>query len=147
MRVYIPASVADLDFCSSGRWEPTVGFAVTERLLEISSYDDPDELAEQARDAAAIDSVVEFGSELRVVIVVDYPRADVTPVPDAHPAAVALTGRVHPDAIACAFVDDLAAYNDAKQALAGGPDALERLEDHDLLWYDASELTAVPRPQ
>lgn len=146
MRVYIPATFDDLDSCVSGRWGPTMGFAVTERLLDISSFDDPDELAEQARDAAAIDSVVEAGSPLRVVIVADYPRTDVTPVPDAHPAVVSLTGHVPKDAVACAFADDMAAYDDAKQALAGGTEALERLEDHDLLWYDVSELDQIPRP-
>ncbi|WP_062213006.1 DUF6912 family protein [Demequina oxidasica] len=146
MRVYIPATLGDLDSCTSGKWEPDMGFAVTERLMEISSFDEDEELAEQARDAAAIESVVEFGSQLRVVIVADYSRGDVSAVPDAHPAAVALTGRVPADAVACAFVDDLAAFEDAKQALAGGPDALERLEDHDLLWYDVTELASIPRP-
>lgn len=123
-----------------------MGFAVTERLLEISSCEDTDEVAEQARDAAAIDSVVEAGSPLRIVIVADYPRTDVTPVPDAHPAVVSLVGHVPTDAVACAFVDDAAAAGDAKQALAGGVEALERLEDHDLLWYDVSELGQIPRP-
>jgi len=122
-----------------------MGFAVTERLLDISSYDDPDELAEQARDAAALDSVVEAGSHLRLVIVADFPRSDVTPVPDAHPAVVALVGRVPADAIVCVFVDDIAALDDARQALAGGAEALERLEDHDLLWYAATELDQIPR--
>lgn len=146
MRVYIPATIDDLDSCANGKWEPTIGFAVTERLMAISAYDEDEEMAEQARDAAAAESVVEFGSPLRVVIAADYSRADVTEVPDAHPAAVALAGRVPGDAIACAFVDELAAYEDARQALAGGPDALERLEDHDLLWYDVSELGTIPRP-
>jgi len=146
MRVYIAATVAQLDSCTSGHWAPASGYAVTERLREISASDDGDELAEQARDVAALESVVESGSPLRVVIVVDYPRADVTPLPDVHPAAVALEGRVLAGDVACAFVDDLAAYEDAKQALAGGPDALERLEEHDLLWYDVSELGRVPRP-
>lgn len=146
MRVYIPATFDDLDACATGQWEPIFGYAVTARLMEISSMDDEDEMAEQARDAAAAESVVELGSNLRIVIVADFSRADVSPVPDAHPAAVALTGRVPADAIACAFVDELAAFEDARQALAGGEDALERLEDHDLLWYDASELAEVPRP-
>lgn len=146
MRVYIPATINDLDSCTNGKWAPEMGFAVTERLLAISSFDDVEEIAEQARDAAAAESVVELGAQLRVVIVADYSRADVTEVPDAHPAAVALSGRVPADAVACAFVDELAAREDAKRVLAGGTDALERLEDRDLLWYDVSELTAVPRP-
>ncbi|WP_430868552.1 DUF6912 family protein [Demequina aurantiaca] len=145
MRVYIPATIDDLDSCGSGKWEPTMGFAVTERLMEISSFDDADEMAEQARDAAALESVVEFGATLRVVIVADYTRSDVTPVPDAHPAAVVLTGRVPADAIACAFVDEPSAADAASQARAGLEGSLERLEDHDLLWYDFTEFAAVPR--
>lgn len=146
MRVYIPSTIQDLDHCTSGKWEPSVGFAVTERMLQISSLDDEEEIAEQARDAAAAESVIELGSPLRVVVVADYPRADVSEVPDAHPAAVALTGRVPAASIACVFVDDLAAYDDAKEALAGGTDALDRLEEHDLLWYDVTELAQIPRP-
>jgi len=146
MRVYIPATIDDLTSCTTGKWEPAMGFAVTERLMEISSHEDEEGMAEQARDAAAIESVVELGAALRVVIVADYSRADITAVPDAHPAAVALTGRVPADAIACAFVDEPAALDDAREALAGGAEALERLEDHDLLWYDVSELGQIPRP-
>jgi hypothetical protein len=48
--------------------------------------------------------------------------------------------------VACVFVDELAVLEDARQALAGGEDALTRLENHDLLWYDASEINEVPRP-
>lgn len=144
MRVFVPGTVADLAHYSSGHWEPERGYAVTERLMEISAFDDPDELAEQARDAAAEDSIVELGSRLRVVVVVDYPRADVTAVPDAHPAAVTVTGTVPPGGIACIFLDEEGAESDAKAAAAGDEDALERLEDRELLWYDATELGRLP---
>jgi hypothetical protein len=144
MRIFVPGSVADLGHYSSGHWEPERGYAVTERLLDISAYDDPDELAEQARDAAAEDSIVVLGSRLRLVIAVDVSRADVAPVPDAHPAAVTLTGRVMPDAIACIFLDEPEAADDARAAAAGDEDALERLEERDLLWFDVSEFDRLP---
>jgi hypothetical protein len=144
MRVFVPGSVAELSHYTSGHWEPDRGYAVTERLMEISAFDDPDELAEQARDAAAEDSIVVVGSRLRLVIAVDYSRADVGPVPDAHPAAVTLTGRVMADAIACAFVDEADAAEDARAAAGGDEAALERLEERDLLWYDVTELGEVP---
>ena len=124
----------------SGHWEPERGYAVTERLMEISAFDDPDELAEQARDAAAEDSIVVLGSRLRLVVAIDMSRADVAPVPDAHPAAVTIAGRVMADSIACFFLDEPDAEADARAAAGGNEKALERLEERDLLWYDVSEL-------
>jgi hypothetical protein len=144
MRVFVPGSIDELRHYSSGHWEPERGYAVTERLLEISAYDDPDELAEQARDAAAEDSIVVLGSRLRLVGAIDLSRADVAPVPDAHPAAVTVAGRVMPDAIACFFLDEAEAAADARAAAGGDEDALERLEERDLLWYDVSELDQLP---
>lgn len=143
MRVYIPGNVADLQSYLSGTWEPSQGYAVTPLLLQISAYDDQEELAEQARDAAATDSVIDHKSPRRLVVVVDYPRADVTPTPEDHPAAVALEGRVMLDTVACAFVDEAAAIPHAKKAAKGDLDALANLEEHQLLWFDATELDQI----
>lgn len=143
MRVYIPGTVAALAEYSSGTWEPVRGYGVTPRLLEISAYDDPEEMAEQARDAAAIDSVLELHSPRRVVMVVDYPRADVTPAPEEHPAAVHLTGRVMTDTIACAFVDEPEAEPFATRAADGDDEAFDALAEHELLWFDVSELDSI----
>lgn len=144
MRVFVPGSIGDIKHYSSGHWEPDRGYAVTERLMEISAFDDPDELAEQARDAAAEDSIVVLGSRLRLVVAIDVSRADVAAVPDAHPAAVTVTGRVMPDSIACIFLDEPGAADDARAAAGGDEEALERLEERDLLWYDVSELDRLP---
>lgn len=143
MRVYIPGNVADMEGYLSGNWEPKRGYGVTPLLLQISAYDDQEELAEQARDAAATDSVIEFRSPRRLVVAVDYPRADVTPVPEEHPAAVALEGRVMLDSIACAFVDEPEASTHAKKAAKGDADALALLEEHELLWFDVTELDQI----
>lgn len=140
MRVYIPGTVADLPHCSTGLWEPEVAFAVTAQLLDIVASDDPDEVAEIARDLAATSSVIEHGSPLRVVVVADLTRAEVEAAPAAHPAAVTVAGRIPAEAIACAFVDEPSAAQDVAAAVAGDEDALERLESRDLLWYDASEI-------
>ena len=146
MRVYIPGTVADLPLYGSGSWEPSEGFGVTPRLLEISAHDDQELLAEQARDAAATASVAEFGSALRLVVVVDYPRADVTPAPDEHPAAVHMVGRVMADAIACVFVDEPEAAADARDAAAGDLEALGRLDERTMLWFDTSEMDLIEAP-
>jgi hypothetical protein len=143
MRVYIPGNVAELEHYTSGSWEPTRGYGVTPMLLEISSQLDPEELAEQARDAAAFDSVAELKSLRRLVVVVDYPRSDTKPIPNGHPAAVEVTGRVVLEAIACVFVDEPETVADAKKAIKGDEAALERLEEHELLWYGNTELDLI----
>ncbi len=143
MRVYIPATPADLASCLGGAWEPTSGFAVTPRLLEVSSLEDSDLLDEQARDAAALASVAEFGATRRVVIVADCDRSQVILAPQRHPAAVELSGRVSRDEIACAFVDEDEAADDAAAAAKGDATALDRLYERDLLWYDAGEFEGL----
>ena len=144
MRVYIPAHVDQLSSVVSGRWEPAVGFAATELLLGIVDSDDPDEVSEIARDAAALASVVDSGSPLRLVIVADLVRSEVELAPDLHPAAVRLTEHVPAAAIACAFMDEAAAAEDARAAVNGDEQALDRLEEHELLWYDATEIAHLP---
>lgn len=140
MRVYVPIAAKDIGQCLSGGWEPESGYALTPTLLDIAASDDDELLAEQVRDAAAADAVLELGSARRAVVVVDYPRADVEPVVGEHPAAVTLTGRVRADAVACAFVDEQEAEDDGRAAAAGDAEALARLEERDLLWYDVSEI-------
>ncbi|WP_296666178.1 hypothetical protein [Demequina sp.] len=144
MRVYLPSTVTDLPRCTDGHWEPPVGYAVTERLLQIAASDDADELAELARSVAASASVIEHGSALRVVVVAELTRAELDADPDLHPAAVRLSERVPASAIACAFVDEPGAAEDVRAAVAGDDDALARLDERDLLWYDATELGHVP---
>jgi len=143
--VYVPIAVDDLGVVMSGRWEPSNGYAVTQRLLDIIALDDEDEVAEEVRGAAAADAVLELRSQRRAVVVVDYPRQDVTPVPGGHPAAVTLVGRVDPSTVACAFVDEDEAVVDARDAVSGDADALERLEQRDLLWYGPGEIDALSR--
>ncbi|WP_062078108.1 DUF6912 family protein [Demequina globuliformis] len=146
MRVYIPASFDDLDACLRGDFTAERAYAVTPRLLEISSLEDEEELAEQVRDEAAYASILAVGSPARVVIVADQVRADVREIAGDHPAAVSIGGRVATEDIVCAFVDEVDAVDDAAAAVAGDDDAAEVLAERDLLWWDVSEFPAIPRP-
>lgn len=141
MRVYIPGTVAELALQTSGRWEPEHGFAVTEALTESAADLDEDELTELAIDFAAEASALEHGSGLRVVIAADFSRADVAPDPEAGPAAVRMTGRLAPGAIACIFMDEDDAAADVAAAQGGDDEALERLAGRSLLWFELGELT------
>jgi hypothetical protein len=143
VRAYIPATLSTLASCLDGTWAPTEGYAVTERLMEVSSHEDSDLLDEQARDAAALASVTDLHAPRRVVIVADLSRSQVHPAPHRHPAAVDLGDAVPADAVVCAFVDEPEAAVDAKVAAAGDAGALDRLYERDLLWYDVGEFARV----
>lgn len=143
MRVYIPAVMADLAECTSGKWRPPMGYAATPLMLDALGDVDPEELDEQLRDAAAYDSVVELKSDRRVVIVADVARSEAQPIDGGHPADVSLTSVIPADAIACAFVDEPAAIMDGEPAAAGDKAALGRLEALDLLWFGPTELAYV----
>jgi len=47
------------------------------------------------------------------------------------------------DELACAFVDEDAAAEDAAAAAQGDAAALDRLYERDLLWYDAGEFEGL----
>lgn len=143
MRVYVPVRLGEIDQCLSGSWEPQSGYAITPMLLDIAASDDDEVLAEQVRDVAAADAVLDLGAARRAVVVVEYPRADVEPVAGEHPAAVTMAGRVRADAVVCAFVDEPEAKDDGEAAARGDVDALARLEERELLWYDVSEIPAL----
>ncbi len=64
---------------------------------------------------------------------------------DEIPSAVRLTTPVAWTAVVCAHVDEPAATADVTEALTGDDEAVERLDDRDLLWYDATELATIPR--
>ena len=143
MRVYVPIDIETIGQSVSGDWEPVRGYALTPTLLDISAVDDDEVLTEQVRDVAAADAVLDLGAARRAVVVVEYPRADVEPVQGEHPAAVTLVGRVRADAVVCAFVDEPEAAADGRAAATGDAEALARLEERDLLWYDASEIDTL----
>ena len=78
---------------------------------------------------------------------VDVADAAVVTVSDDDdvPSAVELTRAVPQSDVICAHVDEPAAAADVALAAGGDEAAAERLDERDLLWYDASEIGSVPR--
>ncbi len=151
VRIYLPATLLDVDAATT---EPTVSarraHAVTTALREMFPEEDDEGLEYAAQLAAADDSLELVGStdgapRLRVVLSADVDAAAVTVLDDEIPSAVQVTAPVPWSAVVCAHVDEPAAAADVVEALTGDEDAVERLDERDLLWYDATELGAVPR--
>ena len=144
MRIYVPATFAELD--QRHGLAPRLVHAVTPGL-RAALPDEDEEGLEYAAQLLAADDCLERLADVvaaprrRVVITVDVPEAVVDAVDDAHaPSVVRLTTTVGWDDVACAHVDEADAEADVVAALGGDDDAMERLAERDLLWYDASEL-------
>lgn len=151
MRIYLPASLDELD-PASGPLTARRAHAVTPALREMFSDEDDEGLEYAAQLAAADDSLALLGErpdapQLRCVVSVDVADAAVVMVLDADdvPSAVELTRAVPQADVICAHVDEPAAATDVALAAGGDEDAAGRLDERDLLWYDASELGDVPR--
>ena len=144
MRIYVPATFAELD--QRHGLAPRLVHAVTPGLRAALPDEDEEGLEYAAQLLAADDSLERLADVVaaprrRVVITVDVPEAVVDAVDDAHaPSVVRLTTTVGWDDVACAHVDEADAEADVVAALGGDDDAMERLAERDLLWYDASEL-------
>jgi hypothetical protein len=80
-----------------------------------------------------------------VVLATDVDGDGVAELDDEVPSAVTLRDPVPWAAVVCAHVDEPAASGDVTQALTGDDDAVDRLDERDLLWYDATELHTIPR--
>lgn len=163
MRLYLPATLDELDALTGATVtvEPRRAHAATPALVAALAEEDVDDIEEvefAAQLAAADDSVVLIAGRpsvpwLRVVLSVDVPEAAVsaaTPEDDEDPqdiplSAVQVTERVTGVRVVCAHVDEPEAAGDVQAVLGGDEDAMERLADRDLLWYDASELGSIPR--
>lgn len=143
MRIYIPSTLAELD--PSRGFAPRLVHAVT-AALRAELPDEDEEGLEYAAQLLAADDSLDLlertdAPRRRVVVAVDVPEAVVEAVDDPHaPSVVRLTTPVGWDDVACAHVDEAAAEPDVVAALAGDDDAVERVADRDLLWYDATEL-------
>ncbi|MBI9116040.1 DUF6912 family protein [Sanguibacter suaedae] len=160
MRLYVPATLDELDTLTSGRITlgPRRAHAATPALVAALAEEDVDDVEEVefvAQLAAADDSLVAIAANpsvpwLRLVLSVDVPDAHVTVPPvdatadDASYSAVEITAEVTV-AVVCAHVDEPDAAGDVQAALSGDDEAIERLADRDLLWYDTTELSSVPR--
>lgn len=160
MRLYVPSTLAELDALTtatitlSARRAHAATPALVAELAE-EGIDDLEEVEYVAQLAAADDSLVAIAAGpsvpwLRVVISVDVPDASVRALPaadddDLAPSAVEITEQVTGVKIVCVHVDEPAAAADIEAVMGGDDDAIERLADRDLLWYDATEIAAIPR--
>ncbi|RPF22608.1 DUF6912 family protein [Myceligenerans xiligouense] len=168
MRIYVPATLDELDTVEAGRtsarWSltPRSVHGVTRALVAEL----PDEDAEGVEYAAFLDAAAASLALLaalpdtppqRAVVTVEAPDDLLEPADAADPDAAASTLRltaalpdvpivcVHadePDAAADVAAVRAAADTDDDEALA---DAVQAVTDRDLLWYDWSEVGTVPR--
>ncbi|MGC5018340.1 DUF6912 family protein [Micromonospora sp. DT47] len=161
VRVYVPATVPMLARLGEQGLPAVQAHAVTPALREWYAEGDEEELEYVAFTRAAQDALHLLREDpaaprRRVVVSVDLPpsavgRADV----DLGSSAVRLERPVPASAIAALHVDGADAVEDVAaavdvvvEAAAGDPDAqftVDGAEDHELEWYDPSELELLLR--
>ena len=151
MRIYLPASLDQLD-PAAGPFTARRAHAVTPALRALFPDEDDEGLEFAAQLAAADDSLELLATrpdvpQLRLVVSVDVPDAAIQPVTDDEdvPSAVELVSAVEQADVICAHVDEPGAAPDVVLAAGGDEAAVDRLDERDLLWYDASELASIPR--
>ncbi len=160
MRLYVPVTLAEIDALTGPTMtlETRGAHAATPALvaeLAAEGVDDLEEVEYVAQLAAADDSLVLVAADpavpwLRAVVSVDVPDSSVRPVDaaaddDVASSAVTVEGPLTGVRIVCAHVDEPEAASDIQAVMGGDDDAIERLADRDLLWYDATEISSIPR--
>ncbi len=151
VRLYLPATLLDVDAAATRpAISPRRAHAVTTALRELFPDEDDEGLEYAAQLAAADDSLELVGAaddapRLRVVLSADVDAGTVTVLDDEIPSAVQVSMPVPWSAVVCAHVDEPQAAGDVTEALTGDEEAVERLDERDLLWYDATELGSIPR--
>jgi len=149
VRIYLPATFAELDAHPAPL---TIGTAhgATALVRAALSTEDSEAWEYVAQLAAAHESLSRQSDDdvpLRLVVVADVPDAVVRVVDGAaEPSQLVLTGDVAWRDVVCVLVDETEAAADVRAARDGDVDAAARLGDRDLLWYDVSEITDLPRP-
>lgn len=157
LRVYVPATLPALGALRrDGQLAVDAAHTVTPALREWYVEGDEEELEYVAFTRAAQESLRLLHDDptaprRRVVVSVDLPSDAVKrAVAELGSSSVALVGPIALASVAAVHVDgdeatdDVAAAADAvSQAAAGDPDAqfvVDGAEDHELEWYDVSEL-------
>lgn len=162
MRLYVPATLSELETVSGGKidFQPRRAHAATAQLIaEMAKFDvtDLEEIEYAAQLAAADDSLLLIASNpqetwQRMVISVDLPDNVVALATgtdedgmDFPTSAVDITEAVHQIPIVCVHVDEPAVATSIQGVLEGDEQAMEDLTEADLLWYDVTELHQIPR--
>jgi hypothetical protein len=163
VRVYLPATTTVLSTLEDdGRLPaPLTGFAVTESLRNFYARTDADADTEELEYAALLSAaraslrlldLDPLAARRRVVLAADVPDGAVTPVddPDVDHGAVRIAEDVRLEQVASAHVDDAAAEDDVRAAVAvvleadlGSEDAqftVDQAEGHELAWYATQEI-------
>jgi hypothetical protein len=160
VRVYLPATLPLLARMRADQRlvlpSGSTGHAVTPELREWYAEGDEEELEYVAFTRAAQDSLQLLRHDTqapprRVVLAVDLPTSVAVPVDrDLGSSVVRLGEQVTMAEVASIHVDGKAAEPDVRaaadavvEAVAGDPDAqfiVDGAEDHELEWYDPSEL-------
>lgn len=134
MRVYLPASVADLQ--DPRGLSARTAYAVTPGLRRALP-DEDDEGLEFAAFLAAADASIDVCERGRVVV-----SADIAGATDGERVAEVAAPAVPWDRVASIHIDDVSDQDCRDQliaARAGDTAAREELGEADLLWYDVSE--------
>ncbi|GAB4084125.1 hypothetical protein GCM10028784_07550 [Myceligenerans cantabricum] len=170
MRIYVPATLDELDDVDVGHtstvWSvtPRDVHGVTPALVAELADEGSEQLEYEAfLDAAAASTTLlaarEDAPPLRTVVTVEVPddalapAADGAGAPETPASALRLTRPVPDVPIVCVHADEPAAAADVAEvrSIADGDDdealtaAVLRLDERDLLWYDWSEVNAIPR--
>jgi len=159
VRVYLPTTMAGLRAAlAGGSLDAATGFAVTPALREWYVEGDLEELEYAATSAAARASLrmLGDGSPRRVVLAAELPDGRVHPTgtpAGEDRAAVRVDGPVELSLVESALVDDPDAGDDVRAAVAALPGAdagdddatfvVDGVEDHELGWYAAQELSVL----
>jgi hypothetical protein len=162
IRVYVPATIPTLAALrKQGELgpPPVLAHAVTPALREWYAEGDEEELEYVAftraaqgalrllrQDPAAPRRRVVVSADVRAALLVrDDPELGSSVVRLAGPVPLSAVAAIHIDGLEAA--DDVAAAADVvEEARAGDPDAqftVDGAEDHELEWYDVSELDAL----
>lgn len=162
VRLYLPATLDELDDLIRGDAPlaaPRRAHAVTPALTALLPDEDEEGVEFAAQLMAADDALVLLAARpdapgLRLVVTVEVADSAVRDgapddadggVDDEAASLVTLAEPVVLDDVVCVHVDEPAAKDEVARALDGDDAALDSLAERDLLWYDATELTGIPR--
>ena len=163
MRVYLPATTTMLrTLVDEGVLSaPHTAFAVTEALRRYYAVSDAEADVEELEYAALLAAaraslrlldVDPLAARRRAVLAADVPDSAVTPMEDPHvePGAVRITADIRLADVASAHLDEEAAEDDVRAAVAvvleadlGSEDSqfvVDQAEGHELAWYATQEI-------